>query len=120
MSNSHATRTCHYCGLRKPQPDMQRREIMVDTGRSRSSMSIATFIGAALGNRGSQRSILRTIFNSAGRKYQRRKDIWACGQEVCPGGVAPARTGIGLKPKLMLGGGLVFAIIAASVYLGLL
>lgn len=116
MSRTHATRTCHYCGLRAPQPEMQRREIMVDTGRSRSSMSVATFAGAALGNKAARRSILSAIFNSAARKYQRRQEIWACGQESCPGGADASIRGW-LLPALLLGG-LILGVFALCVWLG--
>lgn len=118
MSRSHATRTCHYCGFRAPQPEMQRREIMVDTGRSRSSMSVATFAGAALGNKAARRSILRSIFNSAARKYQRSKEIWICGRETCPGSKRSVTEGWSLLVLLLLGGGLFLVIVAVFLHFG--
>ena len=79
-------------------------------------MSVATFAGAALGNKAARRSILRSIFNSAARKYQRRKEVWACGQEACPGGAGAVDAGIWL-PVLLLGG-LILGVFALCVHLG--
>lgn len=83
MAQRHATRTCHFCGLKAPQPDMNRAEIYVETGRSKSSVSGGTLIGAALGHKSSMRSVSRSVFNTGQRTYMRKKQIWVCGGADC-------------------------------------
>lgn len=49
MAN-YATRTCHACGIRKPQPQMTSKEIYVETGKSKARVSSATWIGSLVFN----------------------------------------------------------------------
>lgn len=83
MSRRHANRTCHFCGLRAPQPEMRRAEIYVESGRSRSSVSGGTIIGAALGHKGATRSIARSLFNTGQRTYLRKREVWVCDGAEC-------------------------------------
>ena len=83
MSRKHANRTCHFCGLRAPQPEMRRTEIYAESGRSKSSVSGGTIIGAALGNKSATRSITRSIFNTGQRTYLRKREVWICDGADC-------------------------------------
>jgi hypothetical protein len=83
MTRKHANRTCHFCGLRAPQPEMRRAEIFAESGRSRSSVSGGTIIGAALGNKSATRSITRSIFNTGQRTYLRKREVWICDGADC-------------------------------------
>lgn len=83
MSKQHAIRTCHFCGVRAPQPEMIRDEVHVESGQSKSSITGATIIGAAAGSRSAKRAIERTVFGSANRKYVRRREIWRCDADQC-------------------------------------
>lgn len=83
MSRQHAVRTCHFCGIRAPQPEMIWDEIHVESGQSKSSITGATVIGAAAGSRSAKRAIERTVFGAANRKYVRRREIWRCDADGC-------------------------------------
>lgn len=74
----YTNRTCHTCGARKPQPDMLRREIEVETGKSRATISTATWFGVAAGDKASVRAVKRAGFNNGERTYTRKKIIWVC------------------------------------------
>lgn len=76
---TYTNRTCSSCGIRKPQPEMHRKEIYVETGNSRTGVSGATVIGFALGNKKSTNSMGSWLFNSGQRTYKRKKTVWVCG-----------------------------------------
>ena len=74
----YTNRTCHTCGARKPQPDMVRKEIYEETGKSNATISTATWIGVAVGDKASARAVKRAGFNNGERTYSRKKTIWVC------------------------------------------
>jgi hypothetical protein len=74
----YTTRTCHSCGIRKPQPEMHKETVYVESGRSRSGVSGATGIGLFLGDKKSTDAVNRWLFNSGQRTYQRKKEVWVC------------------------------------------
>jgi hypothetical protein len=74
----YTRRTCHYCGMRDIQPNMQQKTITVKSGSSKSGVGVSTLAGAFLGHKASSRAIGRTVFNSSKRNYTRDKQIWAC------------------------------------------
>lgn len=74
----YARRTCHYCGIKDIQPNMQQKTIKVKSGSSKSGIGVGTLAGAFLGHKASTRAIGRTVFNSSKRNYTRDKQIWAC------------------------------------------
>jgi hypothetical protein len=74
----YALRTCERCGIRKPQPEMLRKEIYSETGKSLPGVSGFTWFGLLLGDRKSVHSINRWIFNTSQRNYKRKKQVWIC------------------------------------------
>lgn len=83
MARQHARRTCHFCGVQAPQPEMIRKTIFVETGQSKASLSGATIIGAAAGSRSAGSSIVRTLFNTGARTYYRQREVWCCDDPTC-------------------------------------
>lgn len=67
---------------------MQQKTVQVTAGKSKSSVSLATFVGAAFGHKKSGRAIGNSILNSDQRTYTRTKTIYLC--DNCSG-VAAAR-----------------------------
>ncbi len=90
MARQHARRTCHFCGVQAPQPEMNRQTIFVETGQSKASLSGATIIGAAAGSRSARSSIIRTLFNTGGRTYYRQREVWCCDDSTCVDAAAEA------------------------------
>ena len=60
----YATKECFKCGLRRPVPDMKRKEVEKNTGRS----------GGSLSGKGTRKSIRM----HTGRKYYRKVQVWQC------------------------------------------
>mgnify|MGYP001766635930 CR=1 FL=1 len=90
MARQHARRTCHFCGVQSPQPEMTRQTIFVESGQSKASLSGATIIGAAAGSRSARSSIVRTLFNTGSRTYYRKREVWCCNDPTCVGAAAEA------------------------------
>lgn len=90
MARQHARRTCHFCGVQAPQPEMTRQTIFVETGQSKASLSGATIIGAAAGSRSARSSIVRTLFNTGARTYYRQREVWCCDDPTCVGAAVEA------------------------------
>jgi hypothetical protein len=57
---------------------MTRKEITVETGKSNTTVTGATFFGSSLGNKSAQRAIQRAGFNSGERTYTRKQIKWFC------------------------------------------
>jgi hypothetical protein len=74
----YTNRTCHCCGVRKPQPEMVQEEIYVETGKSKPGVSGATWTGFFLGDSKSSHSLNRWLFNTSQRTYSRKKTVWMC------------------------------------------
>lgn len=74
----YANKTCHKCGAKRSQPLMVQKEIYVETGKSQTTITGATFFGAGLGDKAAQRAIARAGFNSGQRTYSRKKTVWQC------------------------------------------
>lgn len=94
MHNVHkkyANRTCHECGIILPQPQMIRKEIMVETGKSNTTITGHTFIGAFFGDKPSVRALNRHGFNSGERTYTRKQTKWFCYECAHPGIYAPIK-----------------------------
>lgn len=80
MTNTpkYANKTCHKCGAKRSQPLMVSKQIYVETGKSQTTITGATFVGAGLGDKAAQRAIARAGFNSGERTYTRKKTVWEC------------------------------------------
>lgn len=74
----YATRTCVSCGIRKPQPQMVHKEILVNTGNSRRGTTGSTWLGALAGNKKANRAIEQSLFNTQHRNYWRKRKVWMC------------------------------------------
>lgn len=75
---TYTNRTCHSCGIRKPQPQMNQSIIYDEVGKSTTGVSAATWIGLGLGDKKSTRSVGSWLFNSGQRTYKRKKTVWLC------------------------------------------
>lgn len=80
---TYANRTCNKCGIRKPQPQMYQREVYVETGKSKTGVSGATWIGVLSGDKKSGSQVRNWMFNNGQRTYKRKKQVWMCG--ACAG-----------------------------------
>lgn len=75
---AYTKRTCDECGYRDIQPNMEKKLVKYHSGNSRRSVGTTTFVGAALGDKKSKRTIVDWAFNTQGRKYTRKRQIWLC------------------------------------------
>jgi len=57
---------------------MHRETIYVESGRSRPGVSKRTGIGFLLGEQKSTNSVVRWMFNTNQRTYQRKREVWLC------------------------------------------
>lgn len=73
----YATRTCHECGCKRPQPDMLRQKIEVETGYTQRSLS-ATEILFTPFSKNAQKSVSRRFTSPNKRKHIRNKEVWMC------------------------------------------
>lgn len=116
----YTTRTCHVCGIRKPQPEMTQASVKVNVGGSRATASGATVVGAMLGDKKSQKAIGSTVFNSGARTYHRTKKVWVCGDAACRRAVGMSGNSEGnLGGIVMIGIGillLVFMVFLGKVF----
>lgn len=105
MAN-YTNRTCHVCGIRKPQPQMFNKEIYTEVAKSKTGVSGATFVGSMLGDKKSSKSINSWLFNSGQRTYKRKKKVWLCGN--CKNKVSSGE-------ELSAGNVILFILIVAAV-----
>jgi hypothetical protein len=57
---------------------MHRETVYVETGRSRPGVSTRTGVGFLLGEQKSTNSVVRWMFNTNQRTYQRKREVWMC------------------------------------------
>ena len=74
----YTNRTCDKCGARKPQPDMIRKEVYVETGKSKATVTNDTYWWMAFGDKAASRAVKRALANSGERTYTRKKTVWSC------------------------------------------
>lgn len=91
----YANRTCYKCGIRKPQPQMYQDVIYNEVGKSKASLSTATFVGSMLGDKASGRALNRWFWNSNQRTYKRKRTVWVCGS--CSGSVSRGKLGAAFR-----------------------
>jgi hypothetical protein len=84
-TKKYVNRTCCGCGIRLPQPQMIRKEVLVETGKSNATVTGATFLGSAFGDKSAQRAIIRSGFNTGQRTYTRKQTKWFCYECARPG-----------------------------------
>lgn len=117
---SYTIRTCSCCGLRRPQPEMTSTTITTSAGQTRTTVSGATLLGAAIGSKSARRAVARGIFNAGGRQHFNTSTVWHCGGESCVESIRAmdqkpgfgAGGGTQLMLKLMGAGGVVFVVLA--------
>lgn len=78
MTIRYTNRTCDKCGARKQQPDMIRKEVYVETGKSKATVSNDTYWAMAFGDKAASRAVKRALTNSSERTYTRKKTVWTC------------------------------------------
>lgn len=83
----YAIRTCADCGIRNPQPQMNRKTVYVETGQSSARLTTGTLIGTFLGDKRSGRALNRAVLGNSSRTYKRKKQVWLC--DNCVGGYSP-------------------------------
>jgi len=86
MAN-YAKRTCVECGIRRSQPEMNRKTVYVETGHSKARLTTGTLIGTFLGDKASGRALNRAVWGNASRTYKRKKQVWLC--DDCVSGYKP-------------------------------
>lgn len=101
--NDYTRRTCCECGVKKPQPEMVRTERYVETGKSKSGVSGATWAGVLFGNKKSYSSVNRWLFNTSQRNYKRKKEVWLCTSCAGMGSKLSTVKGKSLVKKIGLG-----------------
>ena len=74
----YTNRTCCSCGIRKPQPEMIKKEVEVEVGKSVADIDGSTWLGVAAGDAASKRAVARSVFNSSQRTYTRKQTKWFC------------------------------------------
>jgi hypothetical protein len=75
---NYAVRTCHVCGIKKPQPQMVRKEMSVEKGNSKKTMDSGTVVGLLLGEKKSQRTYQNLLFSNPKRTYTSKRTYWFC------------------------------------------
>ena len=75
---TYAIKSCNNCGIRKPQPEMERVEKMTKTGSSKSKITSGNVLGALAGSKLSQNKIKRNVFANNKRQYTRKRTVWNC------------------------------------------
>lgn len=73
----YATRTCHECGCKRPQPDMLRQTIEVETGYTQRSLSTTEVLFTPF-SKNAQKSVTRRFTSPNKRKHIRNKEVWMC------------------------------------------
>ena len=80
---TYTTRTCKFCGIRRPQPEMNQIQARTQVGESRSSATVSTFFGALMDDKKSKRAVSNSLFNTNSRKHYRSQMIWFCDSADC-------------------------------------
>ena len=75
---TYAIKSCNNCGIRKPQPEMERVEKSVVSGSSKSRITSGNVLGALAGSKLSQNKIKRNVFANNKRQYTRKRTVWNC------------------------------------------
>jgi len=73
----YATRTCHECGCKRPQPDMLRQTIEAETGYTQRSLSTTEVLFTPF-SKNAQKSVTRRFTSPNKRKHIRNKEVWMC------------------------------------------
>ena len=97
---TYANRICTNCGIRKPQPQMYQKEIYVETGKSQTGVSAATWVGVFSGDKKSGNQFRSWLFNSGQRTYKRKKMVWLCG--ICSGHEKASNPVVVESPKVVV------------------
>ncbi len=75
----YATRTCHECGVKNPQPQMVRREIEVVTGSSQRKTTAGQWAQLAMGDEKAAKAIRNNIISGGNKRvYKRKRQVWYC------------------------------------------
>lgn len=96
---TYANRICTNCGVRKPQPQMYQQEVYVETGKSQTGVSAATWVGVFSGDKKSGNQFRSWLFNSGQRTYKRKKKVWLCG--ICSGNEKVPKPVVVEAPKVI-------------------
>ena len=75
---TYAIKSCNNCGIRKPQPEMERVEKEVVSGSSKTKLTSGNLLGAMAGSKTSERAVKRAILGNNKRQYKRKRTVWSC------------------------------------------
>ena len=75
---TYAIKTCNNCGIRKPQPEMERVEKEVVSGSSKTKLTTGNVLGAIARSKTSERAVKRAILGNNKRQYTRKRTVWSC------------------------------------------
>lgn len=98
----YTNRTCNKCGARKSQPDMICKEVYVEIGKSKATVSNDTYWWMAFGDKAASRAVKRALANSGERTYTRKKTVWSCKNCRAPDRnyVPPVRKKLGVNTNV--------------------
>jgi uncharacterized protein YecT (DUF1311 family) len=74
----YTKRTCAKCGLRAPQREMNKRQIRVESGSSKRSLSNREVFFALAGSKSARKSLLRWATLPNQRTHYRKREVWLC------------------------------------------
>ena len=75
---TYSVKSCNACGIRKPQPEMERVEKEVVSGSSKTKLTSGNVLGALAGSKTSERAVKRAILGNNKRQYKRKRTVWSC------------------------------------------
>ena len=75
---TYSVKSCNACGIRKPQPEMERVEKEVVSGSSKTKLTTGNVLGAMAGSKTSERAVKRAILGNNKRQYKRKRTVWSC------------------------------------------
>lgn len=80
---AYTKRTCHKCGFRGDQPNMQSVTIEYNSGSSEAALSKRSVAASLFGNDKGANQVINWATGSSKRQYKRTKKTWECASVGC-------------------------------------
>lgn len=80
---AYTKRTCHKCGYRGEQPNMQSVTIEYDSGSSEAALSKRSIAAGLLGSDKGANQVINWATGNSKRQYKRTKKTWECASVGC-------------------------------------
>lgn len=74
------SRRCYSCGLIDDESYMIRKDVYLETGKSKSTVTWMTWVAAVFSKK-ARNAILRSVLNTSQRTYYRKRTLWFCCNE---------------------------------------